>query len=255
MPPGSRPSCNLTPRWPRPIRPRRLSCQWRTSATRFEPTNHRGRPPLPPTVAHKTAALSASHPVPPAEPLRTGPGGWTWRRRNWTAEQDLIIRVSQAYFDVLAATDTLTFVQAGRRPPWPSSWPPPSATSRSALSTITDSREAQARYDLVIAQEIAANNDLRVKSSWRWTSWSGRERTSPNQSGSTSGTAWRNSRRHEPMGRNSRSRQSGRTQQAPWHWRWRLETAQGPGRSQAHTRLDGQLFGHHNNGTSSSAGR
>ena len=31
-------------------------------------------------------------------------------------------------------------------------------------TTVTDSREAQARYDLVIAQEIAAENDLRVKS-------------------------------------------------------------------------------------------
>ena len=30
-------------------------------------------------------------------------------------------------------------------------------------TTVTDSREAQARYDLVIAQEIAAENDLRVK--------------------------------------------------------------------------------------------
>jgi outer membrane protein len=30
-------------------------------------------------------------------------------------------------------------------------------------TTVTDSREAQARYDLVIAQEIAAANDLRVK--------------------------------------------------------------------------------------------
>jgi outer membrane protein len=30
-------------------------------------------------------------------------------------------------------------------------------------STITDTREAQARFDLVVAQEIAARNDLRVK--------------------------------------------------------------------------------------------
>jgi outer membrane protein len=30
-------------------------------------------------------------------------------------------------------------------------------------STITDSREAQARFDLVVAQELAAENDLRVK--------------------------------------------------------------------------------------------
>jgi outer membrane protein len=31
-------------------------------------------------------------------------------------------------------------------------------------ATITDTRDAQARYDLVIAQELAADNDLRVKS-------------------------------------------------------------------------------------------
>ena len=30
-------------------------------------------------------------------------------------------------------------------------------------ATITDTREAQARFDLVLAQEIAAENDLRVK--------------------------------------------------------------------------------------------
>jgi outer membrane protein len=79
-----------------------------------------------------------------------------------TAEQDLIVRVSQAYFDVLAAQDTLTFVKAQK-----------TAVSEQLASakrnfevgtaTITDTREAQARFDLVIAQEIAAENDLRVK--------------------------------------------------------------------------------------------
>jgi outer membrane protein len=48
-----------------------------------------------------------------------------------TAEQDLIVRVAQAYFDVLAAQDTLATC-APTRPPSPSSWPRPSATSRSA---------------------------------------------------------------------------------------------------------------------------
>lgn len=79
------------------------------------------------------------------------------------AEQDLIVRVSQAYFDVLAATDTLNYLRSLK-----------TATSEQlasakrnfevGTSTITDSREAQARYDLVIAQELAAENDLRVKS-------------------------------------------------------------------------------------------
>ncbi len=78
------------------------------------------------------------------------------------AEQDLIVRVSQAYFDVLTAEESLAFVKAQK-----------SAVSEQlaaakrnfevGTSTITDTREAQARYDLVTAQEIAADNDLRVK--------------------------------------------------------------------------------------------
>jgi outer membrane protein len=79
-----------------------------------------------------------------------------------TASQDLIIRVSQAYFDVLSAQDTLAFVRAQK-----------AAVSEQLASarrnfevgtaTITDTREAQARFDLVLAQEIAAENDLRVR--------------------------------------------------------------------------------------------
>ena len=79
-----------------------------------------------------------------------------------SAEQDLIVRVSQAYFDVLGAMDTLNTVQASKK-----------AISEQLASakrnfevgtaTITDTREAQARYDLSLAQELAADNDLRVK--------------------------------------------------------------------------------------------
>ena len=78
------------------------------------------------------------------------------------ADQDLIVRVSQAYFDVLNSQDSLTLVQAQK-----------AAVSEQVASakrnfevgtaTITDTREAQARYDLATAQEIAADNDLRVK--------------------------------------------------------------------------------------------
>lgn len=78
------------------------------------------------------------------------------------AEQDLIVRVSQAYFDVLAAADALTTVQASKK----------QITEQLAsakrnfevgTATITDTREAQARFDLNLAQELAAENDLRVK--------------------------------------------------------------------------------------------
>jgi outer membrane protein len=78
------------------------------------------------------------------------------------SEQDLIVRVSQAYFDVLASRESLTFVKAQKTAVAEQL----AAAKRNfevGTSTITDTREAQARYDLVLAQEIAAENDLRVK--------------------------------------------------------------------------------------------
>ncbi len=78
------------------------------------------------------------------------------------AEQDLIVRLVQAYFDALSATDTLATVRANK-----------TAISEQLASakrnfevgtaTITDTREAQARFDLATAQELAAENDLNVK--------------------------------------------------------------------------------------------
>ncbi|HXD42807.1 MAG TPA: TolC family protein, partial [Ramlibacter sp.] len=67
------------------------------------------------------------------------------------ASQDLIIRVSQAYFDVLAAQDTLTFVRA-QKAAVAEQLASAKRNFEVGTSTITDTREAQARYDLVIAQ-------------------------------------------------------------------------------------------------------
>jgi outer membrane protein len=72
------------------------------------------------------------------------------------------VRVSQAYFDVLAAQDSLTFVQA-QKTAVAEQLASAKRNFEVGISTITDTREAQARYDLVLAQEIAADNDLRVK--------------------------------------------------------------------------------------------
>ncbi|MGA8514199.1 MAG: TolC family outer membrane protein [Burkholderiaceae bacterium] len=79
-----------------------------------------------------------------------------------SAEQDLIVRVSQAYFDVLASQDSLTFVLA-QKAAVAEQLASAKRNFEVGTATITDTREAQARYDLVIAQEIAADNDLRVK--------------------------------------------------------------------------------------------
>ena len=78
------------------------------------------------------------------------------------AEQDLIVRTSQSYFDVLAAQDTLAFVGA-QKAAVAEQLASAKRNFEVGTSTITDTREAQARYDLVTAQEIAAENDLRVK--------------------------------------------------------------------------------------------
>ena len=79
-----------------------------------------------------------------------------------SAEQDLILRVSQAYFDVLAAQDNLATARASL-----------AAISEQVASakrnfevgtaTITDTREAQARYDLARFTQIQAENDLTTR--------------------------------------------------------------------------------------------
>ncbi|HVJ60694.1 MAG TPA: TolC family outer membrane protein [Burkholderiaceae bacterium] len=78
------------------------------------------------------------------------------------AEQDLIVRVAQAYFDVLVAKDALAATQANKQ----AAGEQLASAKRNfevGTATITDTREAQARFDLGTAQEIAADNDLRAK--------------------------------------------------------------------------------------------
>jgi outer membrane protein len=79
-----------------------------------------------------------------------------------SAEQDLIVRVAQAYFDVLAAQDVLTAAQAGK-----TFISEQLASAKRnfevGTATITDTREAQARFDLATAKELVADNDLRTK--------------------------------------------------------------------------------------------
>jgi outer membrane protein len=79
-----------------------------------------------------------------------------------TAEQDLIVRVTSAYFDVLASKDSLAFVKA-QKTAVAEQLASAKRNFEVGTSTITDTREAQARFDLTTAQEIAAENDLRVK--------------------------------------------------------------------------------------------
>lgn len=77
------------------------------------------------------------------------------------AQQELILRVAQAYFDVLIAEDTLSSILSQK-----------DATGEQlafakrnfevGTATITDTYEAQARFDLIVAQELAARNNLAI---------------------------------------------------------------------------------------------
>ncbi|CAV17426.1 outer membrane channel protein TolC [Vibrio sp. 10N.222.54.F12] len=74
-------------------------------------------------------------------------------------QQDLILRVATAYFEVLRAQDSLEFVRAEK-----------AAVARQleqtkqrfevGLSAITDVHDAQAQYDGVLADEVLAENTL-----------------------------------------------------------------------------------------------
>lgn len=79
-----------------------------------------------------------------------------------SARLDLILRVSQAYFDVLFAQDSLQVAQA-QKEAIAQQLEQAKKNFEVGVATITDTHEAQARFDLATAQEIAAQNDLEVR--------------------------------------------------------------------------------------------
>lgn len=78
------------------------------------------------------------------------------------AGQDLMLRVSQAYFDVLLADFNLEVVGA-QKAAFAEQLAQAKRNFEVGTATITDANDAQARYDLTVAQEIAAQNDLEIK--------------------------------------------------------------------------------------------
>jgi outer membrane protein len=78
------------------------------------------------------------------------------------AGQDLMLRVAQAYFDVLLAQDSVAFAQA-QKTAIAEQLAQAKRNFEVGTATITDTHEAQARFDLTVAQEIAAQNDLEIR--------------------------------------------------------------------------------------------
>ena len=78
------------------------------------------------------------------------------------AQQDLIVRVAQAYFDVLLAQYNVTLAQA-QKESISEQLAQAKRNFEVGTSTITDTHDAQARFDLTTAQEIVAQNELEIK--------------------------------------------------------------------------------------------
>jgi outer membrane protein len=80
------------------------------------------------------------------------------------AEQDLVLRVTEAYFNVLNAQDTLN-LSRNKKTLIKEQLEQAKRNFEVGTATITDTHEAQSRYDLVVAQELAAEADLLIKRS------------------------------------------------------------------------------------------
>jgi outer membrane protein len=77
------------------------------------------------------------------------------------AQQSLMLRTTQAYFDLLLAQDRINLIDAQKKA-IQRQFEQAKATFDVGSATITDVNEAQARYDLIGAQELSALNDMEI---------------------------------------------------------------------------------------------
>jgi outer membrane protein len=77
------------------------------------------------------------------------------------SQQALILRTTEAYFEVLIAQDKIDLIMA-QKTAILSQLDQAKATFEVGTATITDVNEAQARYDLIVAQEVAAINEHQI---------------------------------------------------------------------------------------------
>jgi outer membrane protein len=78
-----------------------------------------------------------------------------------SARQDALLRVAEAYFRVLTEQDNLASVQA-EKTAIGEQLEQAKRSFEVGSATVTDQQEAQARFDLAVAKEIAATNSLNI---------------------------------------------------------------------------------------------
>lgn len=79
-----------------------------------------------------------------------------------SAEQNLILRVTEAYFNLLAASDLLELVDTEKKAVT-EQLEQAKRMFQAGVATITDVHDAEARYDSILSQEVEAKNDLEIK--------------------------------------------------------------------------------------------
>jgi outer membrane protein len=75
------------------------------------------------------------------------------------AQQDLIVRVAQAYFDVLLARFSIDLTES-QKAAVSENLAQAKRNFEVGTATITDTNDAQAKYDQIVAQQISARNDF-----------------------------------------------------------------------------------------------
>ncbi|MEW5973235.1 MAG: TolC family outer membrane protein [Pseudomonadota bacterium] len=76
------------------------------------------------------------------------------------AEQDLILRVAEAYFNLLFAEDSVKLAEA-KKSAITEQKAQAEQMYKGGVGTVTDIQEAQARFDLAVAEELEARNALK----------------------------------------------------------------------------------------------
>ena len=82
-----------------------------------------------------------------------------------SAQQDLIVRVAQAYFDVLLAQFTIELTES-QKAAVSENLAQAKRNFEVGTATITDTNDAQAKYDQIVAQEISVR-ERSARTSWR----------------------------------------------------------------------------------------
>ncbi len=97
--------------------------------------------------------------------IAVGQAGWQVTQSEavfYDAQQSLIVRSAQAYFDVLLAQDNV-MLSGAQKTAIGEQLAQAKRNFEVGTATIVDTYEAQAKYDLALAKEIADSNDLEIK--------------------------------------------------------------------------------------------